>query len=499
MKNYDLSKEQTVLGSLLSGDAKKVIPKVVKIFGNQGKNVFYGKNHPQIYQTIIDLHNRGDPIEILSVTSYLEKKFKIEALKSYLVDLLDQDLGPTAAQYHAVELKRLALARETQKLFLGATKTIKNDPEIELLTFIDKVQEKLTSLKKQSIEEKKSMTLLESLNTPTIENPSPIRGGFLVPGRYTIVAATDGEGKTTWCTQLALCAVTGTSFLGRFPIKKPIKVLYFCGENSRGDINEKFKKQISQLQSLLGREIKEDLKNIILVEPLKIDFLLDRKQDTPFLNSWLETSRPDIVIFDPLNNFVSDDESLSDDRIARKTSKTLNKLATEFNCFPILTTHFKKESEVKPANIFEMMHGSKYWTNPAACQIAMTRANQQKYPTAKKMYFNSKVVTEISPMLLLRDKNSLWYEEVSLNEISKAKLVPQDVVEVLKRKCEGKAVPSIFDEIAAKELGCSQRQIRDLIKLAKDKGLIVKEAGLIKIAEFRKRKQQELIPSKSNK
>ncbi|MBA7490498.1 hypothetical protein ES702_01036 [subsurface metagenome] len=102
-------------------------------------------------------------------------------------------------------------------------------------------------------------------------------------------------------------------------------------------------------------------------------------------------------------------------------------------------------------------------------------------------------------MLLLRDKNSLWYEEVSLNEISKAKLVPQDVVEVLKRKCEGKAVPSIFDEIAAKELGCSQRQIRDLIKLAKDKGLIVKEAGLIKIAEFRKRKQQELIPSKSNK
>ncbi|GAI68729.1 unnamed protein product, partial [marine sediment metagenome] len=55
---------------------------------------------------------------------------------------------------------------------------------------------------------------------------------------------------------------TATSFLGRFPIPKPVRVLYFCGENSRGDINEKAEKQIKELKELLGRGIEEDIKRL---------------------------------------------------------------------------------------------------------------------------------------------------------------------------------------------------------------------------------------------
>ncbi|GAG56254.1 unnamed protein product, partial [marine sediment metagenome] len=203
---------------------------------------------------------------------------------------------------------------------------------------------------------------------------------------------------------------------------------------------------------------------MIFVYPLDIDFMLNKEKDRPLLNSWIETYKPNIVIFDPLNNFISGDESLNNDTIARNTAIALNRLANEFSCFPILTTHLKKETDFKPANIMEMFHGSRYWTNPAASQIAMVRADQKKYAAAKKLHFNCKTITNISPMLILRDKDNLWYEEISLAEISKAKLILKDIIKILNRKFKGNAVPSIFEEVAAKELGCTKRQIRELVK-----------------------------------
>lgn len=57
MKNYDCGKEQSVLGSMLSEDAKEVIPKIIKIFGDLHKSIFYFKKHQLIYQVVVELHN----------------------------------------------------------------------------------------------------------------------------------------------------------------------------------------------------------------------------------------------------------------------------------------------------------------------------------------------------------------------------------------------------------------------------------------------------------
>lgn len=484
-KLYDLSKEQTVLGSLIFEDAKEVIAKVVRILGTKGKSVFYGKYHPEIYQAIVDLYSQGKPVEIPSVEGYLKEKFGLEGHKSYLRDLFTHDLGKITTEYYARELKELAIKRKIERLGLETVNRVRDG--ISLDQMISGLGQEIDGLKKESTEEKKGMTALESLNTPIVEVPSPVAGGLLVPGRYTIFAATDGEGKTTLCLQLALSAITSTTFLGKFPIREPATVLYFCGENSRGDINEKLEKQIPELEGLLDRDIKKDLKRLILVEPLDVDFLLDKRETAGLLDSWLETYSPEIVIFDPLNNFVSDDESLNNDPVARRTAKALNRLARDFNCFPVLTTHFKKAGEDEPEDIFEKFHGSKYWTNPAASQIAMNRANQQKYPAAKRLHFKFKTVAETSPLLMLRDRESLWYKEITFDQISKAKLVPGDVSGILRRKCKGKAIPSIFEEIAAKELDCSQRQVRELVKAAKEQGLVVKKGSFLETLDYKRR------------
>ena len=86
---------------------------------------------------------------------------------------------------------------------------------------------------------KVGMSALESLNTPIKEKACPIGKGLFAPERYTLFGASDGEGKTSLMVQLSFNAITGTPFLGVFPIPQPIEVLHISGENSRGGLKQK--------------------------------------------------------------------------------------------------------------------------------------------------------------------------------------------------------------------------------------------------------------------
>ncbi len=314
------------------------------------------------------------------------------------------------------------------------------------------------------------------------ELPAPVGKGLFVPERYTILAASDGEGKTLFCSQLALNAITGTTFLGLFPIVKPVKVLYFCGENSRGDMQTKIKSQQEELERILGRSIEKELEeNFVLVEPININFFLNQK-DKIELHAWLEDHKPDIVIFDPLADFIASNKSLSDDTLARITARTLTEIAQKYKCFPLLTTHLRKEainpqtgrSIVTPENVWSFVFGSRYWLASAAAQIIIIRANLQRYLKAKKFCFKFKTSEQIDPLQVLRNPN-LYYEELPSDKMNLASLTPQDVAEVLEQKCKGQQIELILIDSIAKELGCSKTIARDLVKSAVRQGLIYKD------------------------
>lgn len=350
-------------------------------------------------------------------------------------------------------------------------------------------------------DQRKWITGLELIEQPIIEPPSPIGKGFLVAGRYTIVAGKDGEGKTTWLTQLTLCSITGIPFLGIWPVSKPVKVLYFCGENSRGDIKAKVSKQIPEIEKILNRKIREDLKlRLRIVEPQNINFFLDQRVTEAIteLYEYLEEIKPDIVVFDPLSNFIGSSRSINDDTVARATAKRLNQIAREFNCFPILTTHFKKEGKDNPEDIFEMFHGSRYWINASISQIAIRPGGITQGPNLKKIYTKFKTEPENrKPFQMLFDRETLWYNEAKdTDDIArKAKLRPKDIAEVLGRLCEGHCTPMIFYEIARKELNCSKSQIRELTRLAVAEDLIEKDKYELK--STCKVKQEKLFDNNS--
>jgi len=322
------------------------------------------------------------------------------------------------------------------------------------------------------------------------ELPAPVKKGLFVPQRYTILAASDGEGKTLFCSQLSLSAITGTTFLDCFPVPKPVKVLYFCGENSRGDMQTKVKRQQEEMEKLLGRSIEKELEeNFVLVEPININFFLNPK-DKIELHAWLEDHKPGIVIFDPLADFISSQKSLSDDTLARGTVKTLTEIAQKYNCFPLLTTHLRKEainpqtgrSIVTPENVWTFVFGSRFWLASAAAQIVIIRANLQRYPKAKKFCFKFKTAEQIEPVQVLRNPN-LFYEELPSDKMSLASLTAQDVVEILERKCKGQQVETVLIDVVAKELDCSKTIARDLVGTAIKTNLLYKDKkdNLIKI------------------
>ena len=457
----------------------KFIDKTIKLLGNIGSRVFSGGAKRLIYETLVKMREEGKPVDHQTVKIRLRKEKAPDSVCDVLFDLTtsSKEISWDIMETYLKGLKDLAIKRghrqEAEKYSLALNDG--KDP-IEAKQELDKG---IADIESYTEKVKRGMSLLESLATPVKEPASPIGAGFLAPERYTTIAAQDGEGKTTLCLQLALCASAGVTFLGRFPIKKPCRVLYFCGENSRGDINAKATMQIPELEKLVkGGDVSKYLENLILVRPLEVDFTLDGVESKGKLDWWLKTYEPDIVIFDPVADFVGTEKSLSDDILARKTIKTLNVIARAFGVFPILVLHFKKESE-ELKEIFEKPHGSKFFVNSAAAQICMERADKQKYESAKRIHCKFKLITDAPNLYVLRDRETLWYSEIDKDEMRKAKLLPKHIVNFIVEECKGRAVPTILYEMAAEKLSCSQIQIRELVKLAIDQGLIEKKRGIL--------------------
>ena len=71
----NIEAEQSVLGSLMLD--KKAIIKVADIL-NAGD--FYRSAHVQIFQAMLDLYDKGEPIDLLSLSNRLEENKQIEGI-----------------------------------------------------------------------------------------------------------------------------------------------------------------------------------------------------------------------------------------------------------------------------------------------------------------------------------------------------------------------------------------------------------------------------------
>ncbi|HEY4496880.1 MAG TPA: replicative DNA helicase, partial [Candidatus Paceibacterota bacterium] len=143
----DLDAEQSVLGALMID--KNAIFQIADVL-NPGD--FYKRSHSIIFEAILQLWQRHEPIDILSVTAELKKmdKLKDAGGSSYLTEIINS--VPTAS--HVAHYAKIVKEKRILRELINASAEITEDafnPDDDLETLLDKIEQRVFSISQKSI------------------------------------------------------------------------------------------------------------------------------------------------------------------------------------------------------------------------------------------------------------------------------------------------------------------------------------------------------------
>lgn len=139
--------EKALLGSLmLDGEGITKVADLIK------PGDFYKEAHSKIYQAMLDLFNKNEPIDLLTLTQKLEEKKELEEIggASYLSELLSSVPTPSHLMYYA----KIVREKKVLRNLLQAAETIsslgyKEDEDIDLI--LDEAEKKIFSVSQESL------------------------------------------------------------------------------------------------------------------------------------------------------------------------------------------------------------------------------------------------------------------------------------------------------------------------------------------------------------
>ncbi|MBA7491099.1 hypothetical protein ES702_01644 [subsurface metagenome] len=481
MKNYDLSKEQSVLGSMLSERSKEVIPKIVKIFGDLEKRIFYFKKHPPIYRAVVELHNQGKPIHPKTISPYLRQKTKEDIPGAYLLDLLSQDVGSIEiTEELAKGLKDLAVRREIQKTASITLNKANDGSETEQI--INETLEEFTYLRKTQKKEIKAITAKELIEIPLPENQYLVGGGLIPKHGYTMLVGKAKEGKTMLALNIALCLATATPFLmrkgeniGLFPVPEVKKTLFLLRENVDKTIQAFLEKQSTGLRKILDKNIREELNSISFVRP-KTTYL-DLQRGLSELRDLLDTHRPALVVLDPLSRFLTSD--MNSMQTAIKVANMIDNLGEEYGCAFLLVHHFRKlgKDDIDTGDIFQRITGSSGWRNSYVSCLALERRHKGRSSHIKRLSFEFRTHEPRDPVIIERNPETLLFEQITEEEAFEGTSTVGGLVEIIRKEFKNGGRYNLISEVACQKFGVGKGRVANLLKRGVEEGLIGKEKG----------------------
>src|SRR3989338_1288052 len=135
----NIESEKALLGSImLRPEAMHDIIDVVS------KDSFYGARHRAIFDTMLDLHTKKEPIDLLSLTSRLKEREELQEIggRIYLTELVHAVPASTNVKYYAEIVQKKSILRN----LINASDFIGNlgyDEESELEEILDSAEKKI--------------------------------------------------------------------------------------------------------------------------------------------------------------------------------------------------------------------------------------------------------------------------------------------------------------------------------------------------------------------
>jgi len=211
----NIEAEQCVLGAIMLEN--EALASVIEDLRSED---FYKEAHKKIYTAMLDLYEKNEPIDLITLTEQLKKKEELETIggASYLSQLVGMVPSAANARYHAKIVKEKAILRN---LITTSTEIIsmsyESDQDVQELldtaeTKIFSISEKMVNrsyfhikdVLKDTIEmvdrlyDKKE--LITGLPTGFIDLDEATTGFH--PGDLVVIGARPGMGKTAFCLNI---------------------------------------------------------------------------------------------------------------------------------------------------------------------------------------------------------------------------------------------------------------------------------------------------------
>ncbi|WP_448589809.1 replicative DNA helicase [Thermodesulfobium sp.] len=212
---YNLEAEQALLGSmLLSREAIAICAETIK------PEYFYKTAHKHIYSSIIELFDKGDPVDIVTLSEKLSTKNLLDEIggPGYLADLVSNLLTPANVQYYAKLIEEAALFRKlievgTEIVEIGFSKENIEDALDRAERLVFEIAQKRS--RKGFVRISDALTSTFEMIDKSFQKKSGITGepsGFkdldfltagFQPSDLIVIAARPSMGKTAFCLNLA--------------------------------------------------------------------------------------------------------------------------------------------------------------------------------------------------------------------------------------------------------------------------------------------------------
>lgn len=252
---------------------------------------FFQPKAQELYDAMVNLHQRGLPVDIVTIAGELRGEFD----RSWLLEIQNETPSISRAPHYAnlvIEESRrrqfIALGSEVQRLaYQGA------DPD-EILMAADPRTNMLVRPRNAAIDDLMEISEWEQ-KTQEEDDNEPWLIPHIIKRRWRImIVAGEGVGKATFMRQLGLHAAAGIDPFDPNKTITPIRVLYMDFENSASSIRHQHalaSKTVDLIQASQGRY-----------------FMFHREQGIDIRNrvtrseieSAIQRTRPDIVFMGPL-------------------------------------------------------------------------------------------------------------------------------------------------------------------------------------------------------